>query len=114
MKINQINIGPLVVDKNDFLDWSKPRLEKLGMFLEKNTEKRDWKFLSIDTNIKYMKEGDERIKKLGRPYLFTHAPTKQQVESLMAFLNKNNICLDCTPSINEWVLSDKTEKELGE
>lgn len=113
MKVNSIYVGPLKIDKNEFFDWANPRLEKLGMFIERNTEKKEWRILSLETNVKFMKEGDERITKLNRPYLFTHALTLKQRDELNLFLKRNNIAFDCSPPICDWTIADKTEKELG-
>lgn len=114
MKIESVYIGPLKITTSDFLEWISPRLEKLGLELEYKYAEKEARLLSKAGNIKYMKDGDPRIEKLGRKFLYTHAPTGSQAEAFKTFLSKNNILASFSPDVDSWIKSDKPESELGE
>lgn len=111
MKIESVFIGPLKISVNDFIQWASLRLEKLGLEIT-NNDGDETKVLSIEANIKYMKEGDARIEKLGRKFLYTHAPTHKQIVELTAFIKKNNLDIKFNPSVDSWIKADKTEAEM--
>ncbi len=63
--------------------------------------------LSIKSNKIYMRQGDPRIKKLGREYLDTKRPTKKQYYGFFEMLNATLNSLNLNGTIN-YKVKDKT------
>lgn len=110
MKILSVKIGSVDIPVKRFTSFITT--SKLSEVLDmESVSDDDVKFLSKEQNIRTMEEGDTRIAKLGRSFLYTYALTRQQQGLLKDFLTRNHITVEFAEPIEQWLFATTTERE---
>ena len=112
MEITSVKLGNIDIDLNKFIEFlgGHKQLSKLFNIEIVDSDTHNVKFLSTVQNIRLMNEGDERIQRLGRPYLFTWALTKEQQKTLVDWFKANHLTVEFSEPIDSWVYATQSEE----
>ena len=110
MKIKSVKLGRFDVTITKFLDFIKDSNLKSIVNIEVDMDEDSAKFLSLVQNIRMLPEGDERITKLNRPFLYTWALTKEQQKKVRDWFEANHITVEFEQSMDQWKYATESEE----